>query len=109
LIGLAQQRYNLGLSSIDEFSQAELAKTEADIADTDAKIRISLDPNRSRLRDFSTEVGLNLRPLHRGLQSESFRTRGELLPEELSSALKTYLKRGAVLYCVAQQLSAFDR
>lgn len=34
---LAQSRYNLGLSSIVEFSQAELQKTEADIADTDAK------------------------------------------------------------------------
>jgi outer membrane protein len=34
---LAQQRYNLGLSSIVEFSQAELGKTEADIADTDAR------------------------------------------------------------------------
>jgi len=33
---LAQSRYNLGLSSIVEFSQAELQKTEADIADTDA-------------------------------------------------------------------------
>jgi outer membrane protein len=34
---LAQARYNLGLGSIVEFSQAELQKTEADIADTDAK------------------------------------------------------------------------
>jgi outer membrane protein len=34
---LAQARYNLGLGSIVEFSQAELGKTEADIADTDAK------------------------------------------------------------------------
>jgi outer membrane protein len=33
---LAQSRYNLGLSSIVEYSQAELQKTEADIADTDA-------------------------------------------------------------------------
>src|SRR6202790_2071043 len=35
-LDLAQQRYNLGLSSIVEFSQAELGKTEADIADTNA-------------------------------------------------------------------------
>jgi outer membrane protein len=34
---LAQARYDLGLGSIVEFSQAELQKTEADIADTDAK------------------------------------------------------------------------
>lgn len=33
---LAQSRYNLGLSSIVEFSQAELQKTEADISDTSA-------------------------------------------------------------------------
>lgn len=33
---LAQARYNLGLGSIVEFTQAELQKTEADIADTDA-------------------------------------------------------------------------
>jgi outer membrane protein len=33
---LAQTRYTLGLASIVEFSQAELAKTEAEIADTDA-------------------------------------------------------------------------
>jgi outer membrane protein len=36
-LDLAQQRYNLGLSSIVEFSQAELGKTEADITDTDAR------------------------------------------------------------------------
>jgi len=35
-LDLAQTRYNLGLASIVEYSQAELAKTEADIADTDA-------------------------------------------------------------------------
>ena len=34
---LAQSRYNLGLSSIVEFSQAELQKTEADISDTTAR------------------------------------------------------------------------
>jgi len=34
---LGQARYNLGLGSIVEFTQAELQKTEADIADTDAK------------------------------------------------------------------------
>lgn len=41
-LDLAQQRYNLGLSSIVEFSQAELGKTEADIADTDAKYQYRL-------------------------------------------------------------------
>jgi outer membrane protein len=35
-LDLAQQRYSLGLGSIVEFTQAELGKTEADIADTDA-------------------------------------------------------------------------
>jgi outer membrane protein len=39
---LAQARYNLGLGSIVEFSQAELGKTEADIADTDAKYQYRL-------------------------------------------------------------------
>ena len=39
---LAQSRYNLGLGSIVEFSQAELQKTEADIADTDAKYQYRL-------------------------------------------------------------------
>jgi outer membrane protein len=39
---LAQARYNLGLGSIVEFSQAELQKTEADIADTDAKYQYRL-------------------------------------------------------------------
>lgn len=41
-LDLAQARYNLGLSSIVEFSQAELQKTEADIADTDARYRYRL-------------------------------------------------------------------
>ena len=41
-LDLAQQRYNLGLSSIVEFSQAELGKTEADIADTDARYQYQL-------------------------------------------------------------------
>ncbi|HLZ93154.1 MAG TPA: TolC family protein [Candidatus Acidoferrum sp.] len=41
-LDLAQQRYNLGLSSIVEFSQAELGKTEADITDTDARYRYVL-------------------------------------------------------------------
>jgi outer membrane protein len=36
-LDLAQSRYNLGLSSIVEFTQAELQKTEADISDTDAR------------------------------------------------------------------------
>jgi len=39
---LAQARYNLGLGSIVEFSQAELGKTEADIADTDAEYQYRL-------------------------------------------------------------------
>jgi len=39
---LAQSRYNLGLGSIVEFSQAELQKTEADIAYTDAKYQYRL-------------------------------------------------------------------
>jgi outer membrane protein len=41
-LDLAQQRYKLGLSSIVEFSQAELGKTEADIADTDARYQYRL-------------------------------------------------------------------
>jgi len=41
-LDLAQQRYNLGLSSIVEFSQAELGKTEADITDTDARYHYRL-------------------------------------------------------------------
>jgi outer membrane protein len=41
-LDLALQRYNLGLSSIVEFSQAELGKTEADITDTDARYRYRL-------------------------------------------------------------------
>jgi outer membrane protein len=41
-LNLAQQRYNLGLSSIVEFSQAELGKTQADIADTDARYQYRL-------------------------------------------------------------------
>jgi outer membrane protein len=41
-LDLAQSRYNLGLGSIIEFSQAELQKTEADIADTDAKYQYRL-------------------------------------------------------------------
>ncbi|MBV8515760.1 MAG: TolC family protein [Acidobacteria bacterium] len=36
-LNLAQARYNLGLGSIVEFTQAELGKTEADIANTDAE------------------------------------------------------------------------
>jgi len=39
---LAQARYNLGLSSIVEFSQAELQKTEADISDTEAQYQFQL-------------------------------------------------------------------
>jgi outer membrane protein len=41
-LDLAQSRYNLGLGSIVEFTQAELQKTEADIEDTDAKYQYSL-------------------------------------------------------------------
>jgi outer membrane protein len=41
-LDLAEQRYNLGLGSIVEFSQAELGKTEADIADTDARYQYRL-------------------------------------------------------------------
>ena len=41
-LNLAQARYNLGLGSIVEFSQAELGKTEADIADTDAQYQYRL-------------------------------------------------------------------
>jgi outer membrane protein len=41
-LDLAQSRYNLGLSSIVEFSQAELQKTEADIFDTDARYQYRL-------------------------------------------------------------------
>jgi outer membrane protein len=41
-LDLAQQRYNLGLGSIVELSQAELNKTEADIADIDARYQYRL-------------------------------------------------------------------
>ena len=41
-LDLAQSRYNLGLGSIVEFSQAQLQKSEADIADTDAKYQYRL-------------------------------------------------------------------
>jgi outer membrane protein len=41
-LNLAQARYNLGLGSIVEFTQAELQKTEADIQDTDAKYQYRL-------------------------------------------------------------------
>jgi outer membrane protein len=41
-LDLAQSRYNLGLGSIVEFSQSELQKTEADIADTDARYQYRL-------------------------------------------------------------------
>jgi outer membrane protein len=39
---LAQSRYDLGLGSIVELGQAELQKTEADIADTDAQYQYRL-------------------------------------------------------------------
>jgi len=39
---LAQARYNLGLGSIVEFSEAELQKTEADVSDTDAAYQYRL-------------------------------------------------------------------
>jgi len=41
-LDLAQARYNLGLGSIVEYTQAELQKTEADIADTDATYQYRL-------------------------------------------------------------------
>jgi outer membrane protein len=41
-LSLAQARYNLGLGSIVEFTQAELQKTEADIDDTDANFQYRL-------------------------------------------------------------------
>jgi hypothetical protein len=40
-LDLAQQRYNLGLGSTVEFTQAELGKTEADIADTEPLTNIA--------------------------------------------------------------------
>jgi outer membrane protein len=39
---LAQARYKLGLGTIVEFSQAQLQKTDADIADTDARYRYAV-------------------------------------------------------------------
>jgi outer membrane protein len=41
-LNLAQARYNLGLGSIVELGQAELQRTEADIADTDAQYQYRL-------------------------------------------------------------------
>jgi len=41
-LGLAQARYKLGLSSIVEYSQAELQKTDADLQDTDARYQYRL-------------------------------------------------------------------
>ena len=41
-LSLGQARYNLGLGSIVELTQAELQKTEADIQDTDAKYQYRL-------------------------------------------------------------------
>jgi outer membrane protein len=41
-LDLATQRYNLGLGSIVELSQAQLGKTEADIAQTDARYQYRL-------------------------------------------------------------------
>jgi len=41
-LNLAQSRYNLGLGSIVELGQAELQKTEAEIADTDAQYQYRL-------------------------------------------------------------------
>ena len=41
-LNLAQSRYDLGLGSIVELGQAELQKTEADIADTDAQYQYRL-------------------------------------------------------------------
>lgn len=39
---LAQARYKLGLGTIVEYSQAQLQKTDADIADTDARYRYAV-------------------------------------------------------------------
>jgi outer membrane protein len=41
-LDLAQTRYNLGLGSIVEYTQAELQQTEAQIADSDARYRYRL-------------------------------------------------------------------
>lgn len=41
-LDLSQARYNLGLGSIVELTQAELQKTEADISDTDARYQYHL-------------------------------------------------------------------
>jgi outer membrane protein TolC len=41
-LDLAQARYNLGLGFTVEFSQAEVQKTEGDIADTDARYQYRL-------------------------------------------------------------------
>ena len=41
-LDLAQARYNLGLGSIVEFTQAELQETEAEISDTDARYQYLL-------------------------------------------------------------------
>ena len=41
-LDLAQARYNLGLGSIVEFSQAQLQKTDADIVDTNARYQYRL-------------------------------------------------------------------
>ena len=52
-LDLAQARYNLGLGSIVEFTQAELQKTEADIADTDV---IQEDAHGKRARTVSADA-----------------------------------------------------
>jgi hypothetical protein len=54
-LDLAQARYNLGLGSIVEFSQAELQKTEADIADT-CPVPIPLDRTCPRLYHSRAKV-----------------------------------------------------
>jgi outer membrane protein len=41
-LDLAQTRYNLGLGSIVEYTQAELQQAEAQIADADARYRYRL-------------------------------------------------------------------
>jgi len=53
-LNLAQARYNLGLGSIVELGQAELQKTEADIADTDAQYQYCLLYTSPSPRDLST-------------------------------------------------------
>jgi len=47
-LNLAQTRYNLGLSTIVEFTQAELQRTQAEITNTSAKYQYQLSQQRLR-------------------------------------------------------------